>query len=109
MSSLRQLRTTPPYDPLWKLATIINKLIGGASNSVGSVTLAQNLTTTTLSDTNIKRGSKVFFSLPKTAHAATVTGLWADPTTVPEKGGMITLTHSAVNQADLNFDYEVRS
>lgn len=108
MSRLQPLRTSPPYDPTWKLAALINRLIGGAVNTVGSVTLTQNGTTTTLSDPNIRRGSVIHFT-PTTAHAATVTGLWYDPTSIPEAGGMVTLTHSAVNQADLDFDYVVHA
>lgn len=106
MSKLQQLRTSPPYDEPWKTATLVNLLAGGHLNSVGQVTLAQNLTTTTLSDNNIRRGSKLFF-WPTTAHAATVAGLWYDPASVPADGGTITLTHAAVNQADLTFDYLV--
>lgn len=107
MSSLKKLKASEPYEALWKFATAINEMMYGACNTVGSVTLTQNGTTTTLSDTNIKRGCKVFFSLPKTANAATVTGLWADPTSIPANGGSITLTHSAVNHSDLEFDYVV--
>lgn len=106
MSRLTSLNVQPPYDPPHKIATLINRLLYGSLNTVGSVTLTQNGTTTTLSDNNIKRVSKVFL-FPTTAHAATVTGLWADPTSVPAIGGMITLTHSAVNQSDLTFDYVV--
>jgi hypothetical protein len=104
MSQLQQLRTTPPYDEPWKTATLVNLLANGRLNSVGSVTLTQNGTTTVLSDNHIRRGNKLFLT-PITANAAAVTGLWYDPASVPEAGGMITLNHSAVNQADLDFDY----
>ncbi|HEX7965721.1 MAG TPA: hypothetical protein VF651_08395 [Gammaproteobacteria bacterium] len=106
MSQLQQLRTTPPYDEAWKTATLVNLLANGRLNSVGSVTLTQNGTSTTLSDNHIRRGSKLFLA-PTTANAVSVAGLWYDPASVPEAGGMITLNHSAVNQADLNFDYVV--
>lgn len=106
MSQLQQLRTTQPYDEPWKTATLVNLLTNGRLNTVGSVTLTQNGTTTTLSDNHIRRGSKLFLT-PTTAHAATVSGLWYDPASVPEAGGMITLMHAAVNQADLTFDYVV--
>lgn len=104
MSRLQQLRTTPPYDEPWKVATLVNRILGGNLNSVGSVTLTKNGATTVLSDNRIRQGSRLFFT-PTTAHAATVTGLWYDPTTVPADGGVITLTHGSVNQADLIFDY----
>jgi len=106
MSELQQLRTTPPYDEPWKVATLVNLLAGGRLNSVGQVTLAQGATSTTLSDNHIRRGSKLLF-MPVTAHAASVTGLWYDPASIPDEGGRLTLNHSAVNQADLTFDYVV--
>jgi len=104
MSKLPPLRTTPPYDPTAKMVTVINRLMVGSLNSVGSVTLTDNGTTTVLSDNHVSRGCKLFL-FPTTAHAAAVTGLWADPTSVPADGGSIRLTHSAAAQADLNFDY----
>jgi len=103
MSQLQQLRTTPPYDEPWKTATLVNLIAGGRLNSVGSVTLTQNGTSTTLNDNNIRLGAKLFFT-PTSAHAATVTGLWYAPAMVP---GAVTLGHSAVNQPDLSFDYVV--
>ncbi len=104
MSRLQQLRTTPPYDEPWKVATLVNKILGGSLNSVGSVTLTNNGTTTVLSDNNLRQGRRVFLS-PTTAHAAGIAALWADPTSVSAQGGSIKLTHSAIAAADLNFDY----
>ena len=106
MSELQQLRTTPPYDEPWKVATLVNLLSGGRLNSVGRVTLTQNAGSTQLSDNNIRPGARLFFT-PTTAHAATVTGLWYDPTSVPADGGSVRLGHGVVNQADLDFDYVV--
>lgn len=104
MSHLQQLRTTPPYDDPWKVATLVNRILGGSLNSVGSVTLTDSGTSTVLSDNNLKQGRRLFL-FPTTAHAASVTGLWADPASVPAQGGSITLNHGALPQADLNFDY----
>lgn len=106
MSNLQQLRTTPPYEEPWKTATLVNLLISGRLNSVGSVTLTRNGSSSTLSDNHIRRGSRLFF-MATTANAASVAGLWYDPSTVPEAGGMVTLHHSAVDQPDLTFDYVV--
>lgn len=106
MSHLQQLRTTPPYDEAWKVATLINRISNGSLNSVGSVTLTNNGTSTVLSDNQLRRGRRLFL-FPTTAHAATVAGLWTDPASVPAQGGSITLNHGAVAQADLNFDYLV--
>jgi hypothetical protein len=106
VSKLQQLRTTPPYDEPWKVATLVNLLVSGKTNSLGQVTLAPGGTSTILQDNNIRPGSKLFLT-PITAHAASVTGLWYDPSSVPENGGAVTLKHSAVSQADLTFDYVI--
>jgi hypothetical protein len=104
MSHLQQLRTTPPYDEPWKVATLINRIVNGSLNSVGSVTLTNNGNTTVLSDNKLRQGRRLFL-FPTTAHAASVSGLWADPTSVPAEGGSIMLTHAAVAAADLTYDY----
>ena len=106
MSHLQQLRTTPPYDEAWKVATLVNRILDGSLNSVGSVTLTNNGTSTVLSDKQIRQGRRLFL-FPTTTHAAAVTGLWVDPTSVPLQGGSVTLNHGAVAQADLNFDYVI--
>lgn len=106
MSKLQQLRTTPPYDEPWKVATLVNLLAAGKSNSVGQVTLGNGATSTVLTDNNIHPGSKLSLTAI-TAHASSVTGLWYDPASVPDKGGAVTLHHSAVAQADLTFDYVI--
>ncbi len=71
---------------------------------MGRVTLTDNGTSTVLSDNQLQQGRRLFL-FPTTAHAAAVTGLWADPTSVPAQGGSIMLNHAAMAQADLNFDY----
>lgn len=106
MSKLQSVNVQAPYSAPHLIATLINKLISGHLNSVGSVTLTQNGTSTVLRDGNIKPTSKVFLTAVG-AHAGTVTGISVDKTTVPMNGGAITITHSAVNQADLTFDYVV--
>lgn len=108
MSNLPRLSVNPPDTPQ-NICRAINNLLNGNVNSVGFVTLAQNATTTTLYD-NHANPQAVYFFTPMTADAATVTGLWYDPTSVPlttagGTGGQITLHHSAVNQSDLKFAY----
>jgi hypothetical protein len=68
---------------------------------VGTVTLTQNGTSTVLSDNNYRVGSRVLLT-PTTADAASVTNLY-----IPHSAtaGQATINHSAVNQADLTFDY----
>jgi hypothetical protein len=101
MSQLQQLRTTPPYDEPWKVATLVNRLLGGRLNSVGTVTLNQNGTSTVLYDNNYRTGSRLLLTAT-TANAAAVTNLY-----VPHSAtaGQVTIQHSAVNQPDLSFDY----
>ncbi len=101
MSQLQQLRTTPPYDESWKVATLVNRLLAGRLNSVGKVTLTQNGTSTVLSDNNYRVGSFVFLQA-MTANAATVTGIYVAQSST---AGQVTITHSAVNQTDLTFSY----
>jgi len=108
MSQLQQLPQTPgPSNS--ELARVVNMLMEGKINSCGTVTLTNNGTTTTLYD-NHANPSAVYFFFPQTAHAATVTSFWYDPTSVSiavpgGTGGSITLHHSAVAQADLTFGY----
>lgn len=103
MSKLQPLRTTPPYDEPWKVATLINRIMGGRLNSVGAVTLTQNGTSTLVSDNNYRIGSYVFLQA-LSADAATVTGIYVVPGSTT---GQFTVRHSAVNQSDLNFSYVI--
>ena len=109
MSTLESLTQVPPSSPE-KVIRVVNAVKEGLINSCGSVTLTQNGTTTTLYDNHLNPSCRLFL-MPTTAHAATVTGLWADKTTIPKTAvgitGSITLTHSAVNQSDLTFDYVI--
>jgi hypothetical protein len=101
MSQLQLLRTSPPYDESWTVATLVNRILGGRLNSVGTVTLTQNGTSTLLSDNNYRLGSRVLLT-PTTADAASVSGLY-----IPHSAtaGQATIYHAAVNQPDLAFDY----
>lgn len=106
---LNLLRITPPAREE-EQCTAINQLMNGGSNSIGTITLTNNGTTTTLMN-NLISSTSVLFFFPQTAHAASVTSLWYDPTSVPVSGsvlgGQITLNHSAVAQADLTFGYVI--
>jgi hypothetical protein len=108
---LNFLSQNPPA-PIAFIINAINAIMNGASNSIGTVTLTNNGTTTTLQN-NLITSQSVIFLAPQTAHASTVTGIWCDPTSVPVSGsilgGQITINHSAVAQADLTFGYEIRN
>lgn len=105
MSSLPPLKLTEKPDFL-SMATHINHLQEGASNAIGTVTLSNGATSTTLTDGHIKPTS-VILLFPQTAHAAAVTGLYPDMTTVPMIGGKVTLTHSLIAFTDCTFGYVV--
>lgn len=109
MSTLDSLQQVPPASPD-KVIRIVNALKEGQINSCGSVTLTNNGTTTTLYDNHLNPNCRLFL-YPTTAHAATVTGIWADKTTIPKTAvgitGSITINHSAIAQADLTFDYVI--
>lgn len=106
---LNLLTTTPP-SPLALICQYINQLLNGESNAIGTITLTNGGTTTTLQNNLLTTQSVIFFS-PQTAHASTVTGIWYDPTsiTVPigGVGGSITINHSSVSQSDLTFGYRI--
>lgn len=105
------LRINPP-SLLQELCIAINQLLNGGSNSVGTITLNQSATQTTLINALITSQSVIFFT-PQTAHAQTLGVPWADPTSVPVSGnvlgGQITLNHGSAAQTDLTFGYEIRN
>lgn len=104
------LQVNPPSNEQQQCIAI-NQLINGGCNAIGTVTLTNNGTTTTLINQFIKSTSVLFF-WPQTADAAGLTSsLWYDPTSVPVNGtvlgGQITLNHSAAAHNDLTFGYVV--
>jgi hypothetical protein len=107
MSDLQQLRTTPPYDEPWKQATLINKLVGGRINSVGTVTLTNGGTQTLLSDNHIQGTSLLFFQARTANAAAVAASLWYDAGSIPAGGGTVTLNHASSAHGDLSFGYLV--
>lgn len=105
MSNLPPLKLTEKPD-LLSIATHINHIQEGASNAIGTVTLTNGATSTTLTDGHIKPTS-VILMFPQTADAAAVTGLYPDMTSVPMIGGKVTLNHSSIGSADCTFGYVV--
>ena len=107
VNNIPKLNQTPPASNT-DIARAVNLIMEGHLNSNGTVTLTQNGTTTILYD-NHAAPTTTYFFWPQTANAATVTGIWYDPTSVPVNGpgmnGQITIHHSAVNQPDLTFGY----
>jgi hypothetical protein len=86
------------------LVNAIYLLAQGGSNSVGTVTLTESATTTTVSNAYMSPTSKVILS-PTTANAAAAIG----GTYVSTKSkGEFVLTHANNAQSDRTFDYEIR-
>ena len=88
------------------LADAANQIADGRSNAFGSVTLAANQATTTLTD--IRIGTDTVISLtPTTANAAAEIGagtLYIGTVT----GGSATITHANNAQSDRTFAYSLQ-
>lgn len=105
MSNLPPLKPQKEIDG-FAVAVHINRMQEGALNSIGTVTLTNGATTTTLTDSHIKPIS-VILLFPQTAHAAAVIGLYPDMTSIPMAGGSVVLNHSLIGSADCTFGYVV--
>ena len=108
MSNIPPLPQTPPPSAT-DLARVVNALLEGRINSVGTVTLTNGGTTTTLYD-NHANPSAAYFFFPQTANAAAITSFWYDPSSITINvpggtGGSITLHHSSSANSDLTFGY----
>jgi hypothetical protein len=53
------------------VAQVVNNILQGKINSVGTVTLAANAATTTVNDSRVTANSAIIFT-PQTAHAAAI-------------------------------------
>ena len=82
----------------------IRELIEGRSNANGSVTLAANTSTTTVSKATINANAAVLL-FPKTANAAAA--LATTYASVTAGGGSFTITHANNAQTDRTFFYVV--
>jgi hypothetical protein len=113
MSNLIKIKPIVATDPKWwmepinQLILLVNQLTSGHINSVGLVTLENGATQTTIMDNAIRPGSIVSLGMPQTAHAAAVTSIWVDPTTIPTTGGSVVVNHSSIGVTDATFGYTV--
>jgi len=84
------------------IAEVLNRVLDGATNAIGSVTLAENVTTTTLIDLRIGPNSTVHLT-PETANAAAEYGtIYVVP---GDKEAVI--THSSTADTDKTFRYSI--
>ena len=84
-----------------KLADGVNHAIDGQTNNAGTVTIAESVTTTVVTDKRVGPDSLIVLC-PLTANAATAIGT----TYVSARGdGTFTLTHANNAQTDRDFAY----
>jgi hypothetical protein len=82
-----------------QISAAVTAALSGKLNSVASITLAANATSTTLTDTRIGASTFIGFS-PMTANAATaVAGLYVSD----QKTGVATLKHASSAHGDQTF------
>lgn len=84
-----------------RIVRAVRELFEGRSNAVGSVTLRENQTTTTVIAPNIGPSSEIFLS-PKTSNAA---GATANVRVTSVGSGTFTLTHSNTATTDRTFGW----
>lgn len=92
--------TLSETNPL-RLVRAIRELFEGRSNAVGSVTLTENTTTTTVTAPNIGPSSEIFLS-PRTSNAAVAT---ANVRITSVGSGTFTITHSNTATTDRTFGW----
>ena len=85
------------------VSTSLNNTINGKLNSTGTITLAANATTTTLTDARIGGNSVILFT-PTTSNGATAN---ANLFVSAKASGTATLTHASSSNTDQTFDYVV--
>jgi hypothetical protein len=95
------LQALMPSATTLQVASTVNEMLKGRANNVGSVTLMQSSTTTTISDIRIKQTMTAVL-IPRTANAAAAL---ANVYISAVADGSITLTHSNTASTDRTFDY----
>src|SRR3990167_4497453 len=91
---------------LRKAATIIDNLLLGHLNAVGTFTLAANVATTTVSDLRVTPDSCIAF-MPTTANAAAEIGNGTMYVGTKTAGASFVVTHANNAQADRTFAYAI--
>lgn len=86
-----------------EISEVVNNLMNGKSNNIGTITLAQSSATTTLLDARIGIESVILFT-PTSSHAAAeMAHLYISAQT----SGEATITHRNTGHSDLNFQYVI--
>lgn len=91
-----------------EVALAVNQALKGKINSVGTVTLAQSATSTTVDNAFVGAGSAIFL-FPQTAHAGAelaAGGCYIDPANYLS-GESFKITHANNSQTDRTFAYVI--
>lgn len=91
-----------------KLAEAIDQLAGGASKTVGTVTLTANAASTTVMNIYVTESSHITLE-PTTQNAATEKAAGTLFTSTRANGTSFTITHANNSQTDRSFTFEVRN
>lgn len=112
MSSNNGFLNAPEFNPdlkewLRRTVRVVNNIMQGKTNNTGSVTLAANTTTTTVTEAKGRIGQNtVILFMPTTAHAATEFGagtMYVSGRDVANN--QFTVTHVNNAQTDRTFNY----
>lgn len=95
-------RRLPPFGGDQRaVAEVVNGIMDGKTNNIGTVTLAQSATTTTLTDARIGIDSVILFTPTASNAAQEMNHLFISAQTA----GSATITHRNTGHADLTFQY----
>ena len=95
-------RRLPPFGGDQRaVAEVVNGIMDGKTNNIGTVTLAQSSTTTTLTDARIGIESVILFTPTSSNSASEMAHLFISAQT----NGSATITHRNTGHADLTFQY----
>lgn len=83
------------------VAQVVNNILRGKINSVGSVTLAANAASTTINDSRVTANSMILFT-PQTAHAAAIALPYVLKANITE-GASYVITHANDANTDKTF------
>lgn len=100
------INLAPEEKNIWRVVAAVIQLMQGRCNSVGTVTLRANQTTTVVAAPNCGKGSKVFL-FPQTLNAAAaLSTTYIQAADVLSKS--FTVTHASAPSTDRTFSFDAR-
>jgi hypothetical protein len=103
------MRDLPPAgSTLRDVIFAVRQLIVGRSNAAGTVTLTENVTSTTIVGANVNENAEIFFT-PKTANAAAEMAAGTMYASITRISGTptVTITHANGASTDRTFGYVI--